>query len=139
MKVRRLFLLTLCLPLIAASGCGPQHAPVSIDLLIPQAGAPPLTQASSVLAEKGATLTFKAPGSPAGTTLEVQFLRNGVAVEECKGQNSTTLTGAPPLQCTLTTTGDFDIAVTEIAPDGHRKPRSPVVKAYIRPCKGCTT
>jgi hypothetical protein len=138
MKVRRLFVWAICLPLIAASGCGPKHAPVNISLLIPSQGGAPQTQASSVLAEKGATLTFQLPGNPQDITLEVQFLKNGVAEKVCSQETTTTLTGLSPLPCQLTTTGDFDIVINEITSDGKRKVPRPAVKAYIRPCKGCT-
>lgn len=138
MKVKRLFVSGMCLTLIGASGCGPGHAPVSITVVVPaQAGAPPQIEAASLLAEKGATLTFEeAEGSPPDTTLEVQFLKNGVATQVCR--EGITLTGHSPLKCTLNGTGDFNIAVFETYDGKHRVPR-PQVKAYIRPCKGCTT
>jgi hypothetical protein len=143
MKVRRLFIWATCLPLIAASGCGPKHAPVKIDVVIPTQGGAPEIQPSSVLAEKGATLTFRVPGDPSDITLEVQFLKNGVAEKVCRPETTTTttttLTGPSPLKCQLTTTGDFDLVINEVTSDGKRKIPSPVVKAYIRPCKGCST
>lgn len=139
MKVRRLFISAICLPLIATSGCGPKHAPVSVTVLVPsQDGAPALIEPSSVLAEKGATLTFTmADGSPSDTTLEVQFLKNGVAKKVCRQGTTTTLTGPSPLSCTLKLTGDFDIVILETSGKRHLSRRG--VKAYIRPCTGCTT
>lgn len=139
MKVRRLFVSAICLSLIAALGCGPKHVPVPMTVLVPsQDGAPAQTESSSVLAEKGATLTFEAaPGSPSDTTFEVQFLKNGVAKQVCSGEKGTTLEGPSGLQCKLTTTGDFDIVIYETS-GGRRHVAHPAVKAYIRPCKGCT-
>lgn len=139
MEVRRLSVSALCLLLLAASGCGPKHVPVNITVLIPsQAGAPPYTKASSVLAEKGATLTFEAdPGSPSDTILDVQFLEKGVPQTECVNETTTTLEGPSPLTCQLRTTGDFDIIISENSP-GRRRARRPPIKAYIRPCKGCS-
>jgi hypothetical protein len=128
----------MCLTLMAVAGCGPRHAPVSITVVIPaQADAPPQIEASSLLAEKGATLTFEAAeGSPPDTTLEVQFLKNGVAAQVCR--EGITLAGHSPLKCTLIGTGDFNVAVFETY-DGKRHIPRPQVKAYIRPCKGCST
>ena len=140
MEVRRLIVSALCLLLLAASGCGPKHVPVNITVRIPgQPGAPPHTEASSVLAEKGATLTFEAdPGSPSDTILEVQFLENGVAKAVCSEEGTTTtLTGPSPLKCRLITNGDFDIVISENSGGKRHVPRPPI-KAYIRPCKGCS-
>lgn len=137
MNVRKLVVLATSLPLLAVTGCGPTHAPVSITVMIPsQADAPPHAEAASVLAEKGATLTFEAaPGSPSDTTLEIQFLKNGTATRVCT--EGTTLTGQSPVTCHLTATGDFDIAIFENYQGRRHVPR-PQVKAYIRPCKGCS-
>jgi hypothetical protein len=137
MKVRRLLVSAMCLTLPAALGCGPRHAPVSITVVVPsQAEAPPQVEASSLLAEKGATLTFEAAReSPPDTLLEVRFLRNGVATQVCR--EGITLTGPSPLTCHAIATGDFEVAITEIH-EGKRHPR-PHMMAYIRPCKGCST
>jgi hypothetical protein len=137
MKMRRLLISALCLALIAASGCGPKHTAVSIAVIIPSPDGTPYTQASSVLAEKGATLTFEAaPGSPSDTTLEVQFLKNGVAAKVCS--EPMPLTGPSPLTCHLISTGDFIISINETSHGKqHRQPTE--VNAYIRPCKGCRT
>lgn len=136
-KVRRLFVLAIGMPLLAVSGCGPKHMPVSVSVLVPPDATQEHIESSSVLAEKGATLTFEAtPESPSETTLEIQFLRNGVAARVCS--EGTTLTGPSPLTCHPMVTGDFDIAIFENQPGKRRLPK-PQIKAYIRPCKGCTT
>jgi hypothetical protein len=140
MKVQRLLVSAVSLSLIAALGCGPKHVPVPITVLVPsQDQTPAHTESSSVLAEKKAVLTFEAaPGSPSNTTLEVQFLKNNVARKVCSEETGTTLKGPSPLTCHLITSGDFDITIDEIS-GGGQPVRKPKMKAYIRPCKGCST
>jgi len=138
MNVRRLFVSAIGLPLLAALGCGPKHTPVSMTVVVPsQAGAPPQTEASSVLVEKGAALIFEAaPGSPPDTTLEVQFLKHGVVKDVCA--EGATLEHQGSVTCHPKITGDFDISITETS-GGKRHAPQPEVKAYIRPCTGCTS
>ncbi|HTV07211.1 MAG TPA: hypothetical protein VME86_17710 [Acidobacteriaceae bacterium] len=138
MKAPRPLISAICLLLVAASGCAPKHVPVSVVVLIPQQeGQPPHAQTESVFAEKGGTLTFKAEeGSPQDTTIEVQFLKNNVPVQVCS--EGKILKGPSPLTCHVAVgNGDYDIAVQETS-EGRRHPRRPLIRAYIRPCKGCS-
>jgi hypothetical protein len=136
MKARRLFVVASCLLLVTVSGCVPKRAPVSEVVVIPQQDdQPPHAQTPGVFAEKGGTLTFTSDaGSPPDTTLEVQFLKNGVPVQVCREGNL--LSGQSPLTCHVVLNGDFDIAVSQIT-QGKRHPRRPPLKLYVRPCKGC--
>lgn len=121
----------ICLSLL--TGCAPKHVPVSGVVLVPVSD----TDQPSVYAEKGGTLTFESEESTsADATLEVQFLQDNVPVQVC-GEGET-LMGKSPLMCHIVVAnGDYNIAVQETS-HGKPHPPRPAVKAYIRPCKGCS-
>jgi hypothetical protein len=131
MKKQGPFIFLICL-LMAIAGC--HRKPMKSIVLIPHAE----NESPSIYAEEGGILEFRMDkGTPDNSTFSLQFSQ-----QVCNPKDKLDGTTTQPVIChVITTSGDYDVTISETIGSTQTSPRHKVppraVKAYIRPCKSC--